>query len=1528
MNQVFCEHLAELKEALLSLPATGGLGFEGLVSVVLAEITGVPFRLAASGLQFGIDGGATYQSDSIAFEAKRYDKAIPREKVLSKLDELDIREHHIDIWILGATAQIGEQLASALERKGAKMGVFVLILDWTETGLPPFGVALAMGGKLVTDFLNRTLKNKLLLDKALVAIDAIVQHEGFQRHAAKIRKYSDVASIGLVQAKKYNTRWLNQAFSNRRLAKRYFRQPIAPNDSTTLLSKKRQVLLEKLLPYFTNSSDNNVTFITGDEGHGKSWIIAQCWLELESKPIMIFLTPEDFHSQLKQSDISSFIISKLIEQTDDEATPQTKRRWQRRLKYWQANHIGDRPKLLVVIDGINQRPELDWARWIEIIHDTLKCMGGLLFVTVRQLYLYSRVLKRIDVDYVTVEIPQWTPAERDEILLDNGIDLSTLYGRVSVVLCNPRILGIAMELLDRKDVTSFVELTVSRLLFEHIRINERDSAVPQPADLFAKRLQKDAQEILARLAHGQKEDLTVFEGELALVASGHFYQAIDNDPTLYSLQDEGLVLALGFSIRDRLKKAQRNKRDMDNELSILLEPIAALDDTTDVVLAALTIAILDEFVLQPVAICLIKGLTLLQNLNQNKLSAFVGLVKKTPQHFLIVAREFCLDGGYQRNFDWIEQALIIAGNDGKVWPSMIDEVKSWLSFYSLSCELRTSFSIDYHTAKEVAEERQEKMAEIKNELSQLSVAEKAILTDMQRIDSLELSVLFGLALKLLAGKSLALFSQNFVHWRFAQSLNSNHHDPYKDFIHLIWFNTIDWQQTREGLLSCSKKFRKSETSLTGKWALSLILCATGHDFDEQEQKELVTQLTNNTNQKAWRLIEEYCSVDPCDPTTQIPSNIKATVEKYKAIQTGQIHAFYMEGSEDHFWKMARSGLVRFSHEVVVAKHREFIADFLTRKEIALRQGIFGLILYCSLILDEHIKPLIDKWRNLRLGNEGLNPNHYDIPFISQDLLKLVFPYITAQQQLDLFVADEMDGEVLLDLLALIKPLQSVHLAGRLLDAHLNNDERKQYLLILFATHALCELDSGCRHHIVKAVVSSVQRVREQALNLIATLGDEIMLEWVVNSGICPAEANASVDHEAWYGSLVLLQAAQRQFITEEDVMARIAPRAYGLAVSMLGPRCIRQIASHFDIAIKNVIAIDIEFGLLELECRLDSLSPNGPIRYRISEKKPECNDYQANIEWGLDSEKRQNRSHGSFFELRADLIAKGAGIIFERLRLDEFAEIVAADSELSTRWYRMFMAIDTQKIPALAHFILMLAYALSNQNPQQTKKLLEKVQGYVPMVNWVFGINKIALEATVIWRARQSDILDELRFKRLDDAQTDHELALEVMAAIRENKEFLVANYVDAKLQQNEPSEVARGLMVIGFSDQNFLYDEILERYVNTLGVIGVAYKAAKYAYERNQWARHWFEQMSLAEDPVEFWRYQMLFLKIVDGRFDAWQKKYEAIQVEDSPAKRFSYGFTQEINHRLEDWAKKRQKTLFGEDAPNPVFLSHRFRI
>jgi hypothetical protein len=76
--------ITELRDIVRKLKPTGDDGFDGLMAVVLTEVTKTTFSLAKSGSQGGIDGQSTLNCGAISFEGKLYDNDVPKNEVLSK----------------------------------------------------------------------------------------------------------------------------------------------------------------------------------------------------------------------------------------------------------------------------------------------------------------------------------------------------------------------------------------------------------------------------------------------------------------------------------------------------------------------------------------------------------------------------------------------------------------------------------------------------------------------------------------------------------------------------------------------------------------------------------------------------------------------------------------------------------------------------------------------------------------------------------------------------------------------------------------------------------------------------------------------------------------------------------------------------------------------------------------------------------------------------------------------------------------------------------------------------------------------------------------------------------------------------------------------------------------------------------------------------------------------------------------------------------------------------------------------------
>jgi len=74
------------------------------------------------------------------------------------------------------------------------------------------------------------------------------------------------------------------------------------------------------------------------------------------------------------------------------------------------------------------------------------------------------------------------------------------------------------------------------------------------------------------------------------------------------------------------------------------------------------------------------------------------------------------------------------------------------------------------------------------------------------------------------------------------------------------------------------------------------------------------------------------------------------------------------------------------------------------------------------------------------------------------------------------------------------------------------------------------------------------------------------------------------------------------------------------------------------------------------------------------------------------------------------------------------------------------------------------------------------------------------------------------------------------------------------------------------------------------------------------------------AQRQEDFWSASILFMKIVDGRFDLWS---EGSIAPTAIFTAFMPTISLEISNRAMKVQKKRQKKLFGEKVPSSVILN-----
>ena len=1527
--------LDDIRTAMLALKPVGPEGFEGLLATVFSKITGRDFRLAKSGLQSGRDGATlATESNHISFEAKRYDSKLNDNDVLAKITSLIGSNAPPDVWILGATVEVSTQLSNDMKSALTKNGIGLLVLDWPHASIaPPLAAACVFAIDETCAFLKAHVSDPVCVQKAEAAFTAIRQLEAFRAKADDLVRELQEASLAEANARAANAKWHEASFADRSRAKARFGQILAPNAVGPLPLRQRSSLVQQIHQHLTTASSPKIVALVGGEGCGKSWLAAQSWREFNHKPILLLIPATDLKSFYPDGNFTSFLIEKLFKQTDERIDAEiSRKRWERRMQRWREQPNEATPRFILCVDGLNQRPDFNWSRWLEeAAAMVVEELGGALIITVRKNYFDEHIHSAVHLNIDTVQVPEWTDTDLKEILAAKDIDDRKIKSKVFSRLKNPRLLGIAFDLLDRVAILDFDELSVERLLFEYIRIGVRDdNTVERPAQ-FSKWLAQHAKEIIDRVKKQQLDDRLIFErtegqdpyilsADLHAVTAEHFFQPLPEDSSLYTLADDGLSLALGLSIIKALQRAERNAHNVADALDELIEPIAALDKTADAVFSGVMVSSIDEQCSPTIRCALICRFLGLQNIDVDNFPAFVAVVRNATDAAMLALVGLSVTMlRYTANKDWLSKALRECRHKAECWSVIGKHVSNWLCTYSLDPKPGVMSAQDQGGFDESTDEIERNKQAVKQNQAELSVAERIFLKKkMLECADYEPSLLWEEAFELLAGMPLAGFAEQFVACSFSHALNSSRHAPYYDkFLALIRFNSNDWQETREQLLKLSSFLTQNDTSSTGQWALVMILRSTSTVEDAEREEYLVEALTRDREYCCeWRIVEDFCATDPCDPASATPDNINRTAEHYEQADVGEMSRGLSMGREDPFVRKTLPGLARFRPEVAIEAQRKIARSIVVREASELTLGVRSLEQHCAALDSEVVRKLVEIANSFSVPCDLESRSSHDNWITSQYAILTAFPHLNGDTQLDILAGLPSHGPPLPKLAEVFKLAAPEELEQAMQQAMQSGERNRALTILMFARHSGTDLNDRSRILIGQFAEHEHSSVRAEAMDIIAHIKDADLIERIATSGWRANLLNPRENYyETWYGSLIVINAAAQGVICVDEALDRISPSLYGEAAEVLGNACHAEIASRLIAAAESALDFEFQFSPPPVEKNMDAAGGGiPPFLSLVSVKR--------SLETPENFEARHRRRWEAFNRFETELTKERACLIMKDVDLEMVDACVSVSPDHCVGFALDLLPLNDRKLMNIHNFALMLARSISHDDLTLSRRLFDRLSGRQALVNIVFGPSKIPLEAICIWECADGGAVNVLRTYRLDRAANDHQLAQEVLSALMAGKTKFLEEYARNNLKSPVPAANARALMVIGLGAESSVSEKFLNRYMDAKGFIGRAAKSARFAYERNKWAGYWFDKMSNTDSAEEFWALSVLFLKIVDARFDLWSRSRLGT---GTAMPRFAPSIRSRFENRSKAWERKRKKTLFGEKVPSEVYTLFR---
>ena len=950
---------------------------------------------------------------------------------------------------------------------------------------------------------------------------------------------------------------------------------------------------------------------------------------------------------------------------------------------------------------------------------------------------------------------------------------------------------------------------------------------------------------------------------------------------------------------------------MVDGLGGIVEPIAALDLTSEVLVAAITVICLGDPHDDAVAVALIAWLAELQNLTGNYVHELANIARIRPCSFAKATYRLCLRGGKQPNYDLIAGVLITASREDRAWSAIREYIESWLTYYTIGPRYRPRSVSESQPTRQ--EKRNLELRKFKQRVGTLSRSERSFIEGLSEVDG-DLQTLSTLAIALLASKPRAPAAKAIVGCAYALALSAEYYGYSRDLVHLVRLNRIDWADARMDLLREAGFLRARGVSEEGKWALVRVLRATGDRGDAIEADGLSERLSEGEHQVTgqWRLVEEYCATDPCDPGSVRPSNVDKTAANYSELEFGVLDKDGRMSRSSLFFDMARPCMARFERKRAADVHKRFIRTVISGVGSDWNPRIDDLRSHCVLFGKSHVRDLLGGILPTPARQLGLRGDRWRV---SQYRLLLAFPHLDGVEQSDALTT--ANSEPLLELAGSSKSISETRFEELLEAACRANEESAQFSLLFIACSTGTRVSRNARKRVAQLLRSKSARVRAQAIGVVAGVHDEALLSEVIRSGWSATETDRL--DEKCYGSSVMVRAASLGLIDFKHALSRMSVGYWGLSAREWEGDGVRAIAAMVDQGIQEACGLEDHFGhVVNIEVMgEDDLRPRASLSAE-SVFSPDEGEIERLSVGEEEFDRRLRYVHDKLVGFEGRLRRMRCDIILHHVELDEFRKIAEADNMLSDSWYHLFVNAPCRLLHVVHNLASLLGYAVSYRCATKAVRLFERVKRCEPMVRVRYGHARIALESRAVWGGADAEALNRLRMVRLDEASSDGQLAQETLAAHLGGKKELVYSYVESKLESTNPADKARALMVCGFSDTCDFVDRVFDEYRQHPGFLGEVCRAAVDGYDRNEWARHWYGEMCRTVDSVEFWGFSVLFLKIADGRYDYWCGEYKCIEL----MKPFLPNLRDALDRRMRKWQKERERKLFGSDVPDHFFL------
>jgi len=684
---------AKLLNALRKMPPSGEAGFEGFIRDCLQESLSIRFGLMKSGPQDGADMRSEGPSNrlQIAVEGKRYGNAtaLPTEQIQLKIVAAAQTCSGLDLWVLATTRAISATDRIKFTETGDRHGVAIAVLDATDgTDLPSALDLLAANSP------RAFAKHFPALAGVGPWLDGLRREDDFNTRLDRVLEPFRRTDIGYAAARDASTQWLATAIADEATAR-------ARLDSFAGLEAEGAIVIPRLgveqqLDVWLASGPAVPLAIVGDEGVGKTWSMLSWWRRrMQAAPDQLPLTLVVAASAIAGvGDIAGpDLISRLLAERfpiRDEVF------WRRRLALW-AQEPSATPRVLLVIDGLNQQPE--FTRWHQIVQPLFDSGWNGLFAaatTCRTSWWedYLKALPTVSPSFQSIQVPVFDDEELDQILARFHLERRQFSPEMQEILEIPRYCQLAIR--RRHELADSGDITIERLIYEDWkhRITRLGSDLSPSEEEFRAFITELGLNLHSALA-GETPTLSRREliealdrdmgrGEPALrialseIIDGNWMQRAQDGSRRFTLNARFVPFALALALQRELGTA--GQAAAPDRLAAFMDPLRGTDRGAAILRSGVTIALLDPGSPRWIFTLLIDTWFNHQNFGQADATALGQLAPVAPERFLAFAeRLWSGERHHIRDDSVLIGSLVRAARTSSFSEVLRQTLTSWLS---------------------------------------------------------------------------------------------------------------------------------------------------------------------------------------------------------------------------------------------------------------------------------------------------------------------------------------------------------------------------------------------------------------------------------------------------------------------------------------------------------------------------------------------------------------------------------------------------------------------------------------------------------------------------------------------------------------------------------------------------------------------------------------------------------------------------------------------------------------------------------